>query len=79
MQATGDMGDAGSLIWSVSCASSAKELLKVRVASTVDGVITVPDSCPAQRLDLSGSAPELPKTVDATMSHLDLTRDRAGG
>lgn len=77
MQATGDV--AGLLSWTVTCADSSAQLLKLAVASRTDGSFTVPAGCTAQRLELAGSAPELPRTVDVTIGGLSLQREPARG
>jgi len=79
MQASGDAANARLLSWTVTCADSGGQLLKLGVAARADGVFTVPSDCTAQRLELAGSAPELPRTVDVTIGGLSLVREPAGG
>jgi len=79
MQVAGDPGAATALTWTVTCANGSTSLLKVALAPQVDAAFTVPGNCPAQRLELHGSAPELPHTVDVTISRLSLTRSGSDG
>lgn len=72
MQASGDLPNAGSLSWTVTCANSATQLAAIPVAAATGQQFAVPANCPAQRLELKGSAPELPETVDVTFAGLKL-------
>ena len=76
MQITGDLRNAGSLSWTITCANSKTQLTALRLAAVTRGAFAVPAGCPAQRLELIGSAPELPQTVDLTISGLTLVREQ---
>ena len=78
MQGSGNLGDATPLSWMVTCADSATQLLKLPVGPTMDAAFVVPGGCTGQWLQLAGSAPELPRTVDVTISGLSLSQDRVG-
>lgn len=77
MQITGDFKNAASLAWTVTCANSKTQLLNLRLAASTQGAFDVPANCPAQRLELSGSAPELPQTVDLTIGALTLVQEQS--
>ena len=76
MQVSGD--PAGMLSWTVSCARNGPQLAKMPLAASVDGTFIVPGDCAAQRLELAGSAPELSRTVDVTITGLNLMQERPG-
>jgi len=76
MQITGDLRNAVSLAWTITCANSKTQLAALRLAAVTRGGFAVPVDCPAQRLELTGSAPELPQTVDLTISGLTLVREQ---
>jgi hypothetical protein len=78
MRGSGDAGNTAPLNWTVTCAGSATQLLKLAVGPTMGGVFVVPGGCTGQWLELAAAAPELPRTVDVTISGLTLSRDRAG-
>ena len=78
MQVGGDAGNPPMLSWTVTCANAATPLLKLGISGRTDGSFTVPSGCAAQKLELVGSAPDLPRTVDVTIGRLSLTEGRPG-
>lgn len=79
MRISGELGKATSLSWTLNCENSGKQLLKIELASKVQAPFVVPSDCAAQRLQLMGSAPEVPQTSDVTISGLTLVEQRSGG
>jgi hypothetical protein len=82
MQLSGDAARARSLVWSVTCANSNATLARIpldAVAAAKGWPITVPDNCPAQKLELLGVAADLPQQVDLTISRLRLGREASNG
>ncbi|WP_458388853.1 hypothetical protein [Sphingomonas sp. F9_3S_D5_B_2] len=77
MQVSGQAG--GTLGWTVTCANAQTPLLGVRLAPRINSSFEVPAGCTAQWLQLAGTAPELPQSVDVTISGLRLTREQPGG
>ncbi len=64
-----------ALEWTVHCLPDSTEIARVQLdrAGPIAGSFLVPAvNCRAQRLELSGVAPELPEQTDATISHLQL-------
>jgi hypothetical protein len=78
MRVSGDLRNVGLLSWRLTCAGSRQQLLKLRLAATTQGSFEVPSGCAAQRLELTGSAPDLAQAVDLTISGLSLTQDQPG-
>lgn len=69
-----------SLYWLVRCDKATTELGRVRVDMAMRGwVFQVPAGCPAQWLELIGSATDLPQQSDVTITGLSLTRGGASG
>ena len=69
--------DASSLAWRVTCVPARPPLLALDFGKSAQGkdlagTFAVPADCSAQTLELVGTAPEFPETVDATMSDLAL-------
>jgi hypothetical protein len=82
MQLSGDAARAKSLLWSVTCANSNATLAHVPLDSAAAATgwpIMVPDNCPAQRLELLGTAPDLPQQVDMSIGNLRLSREPGNG
>ena len=73
MQVMGDAGTPPALSWTVTCARASAPLVTATVTPKVDTSFVVPADCPAQRLELHGSAPELPHAFDVTMGAFSLT------
>ncbi|MES2120711.1 MAG: hypothetical protein V4513_09070 [Pseudomonadota bacterium] len=69
-----------SLYWLVRCDKANTELGRVRLDLAARGwTFQVPASCPAQWLELTGSAPDLPQQSEVTVTGLSLTRGGGGG
>lgn len=69
--------DASALGWRLTCLPPRRPLFaidfgKQAQGKTVGGGFAVTGDCPAQLLELVGTAPEFPETVDATLSSLSL-------
>ena len=71
---------AKSLAWTVRCLPSSNEIVAIGLAGAGQGgaltaTFAVPPSgCTAQRLELAGTAPELPEQSDVTIAGLRLER-----
>jgi hypothetical protein len=68
-------GSSGSLVWRVRCLPSSNEIATIGLdhSGNVAGTFTIaPAGCQAQKLELSGVAPELPEQADVTISRLRL-------
>jgi hypothetical protein len=66
----------------VTCANSNATLARIPLdaATAAKGwPITVPDNCPAQKLELLGVAADLPQQVDLTISRLRLGPEASNG
>jgi hypothetical protein len=67
--------NAESLYWTVRCAAGNAELGRVRLDQAASGwTFEVPASCPAQWLELVGSAPDVPRQSDVTIANLGLAQ-----
>ena len=76
-------GGAAALKWTVTCAGSGQALLQLPLSDSrraAQGAeFDVPAGCGAQNLLLTGSAPEIPQQVEATISGLTLSREATNG
>jgi len=83
MRVAGDATHARSLAWTLTCANSRTQLLSLSLGDpgrAAAGVaFDVPADCPAQNLQLAGTAPELPQQADVTIAGLSLARGQSGG
>ena len=83
MRVDGDVAHAASLKWTVACARSGQNLLTLPLSdakrAAAGATFDVPPDCGAQNLQLTGSAPELPQEVEATVSGLSLVRVPGNG
>jgi hypothetical protein len=82
MQVSGEIKPGSGIAWSVECATADKQSLLTlplerQSAGRLQGGFTVPAGCPTQRLRLSGSPGDFPRTVEFTLSRFQL--QRAGG
>lgn len=79
MRVTGLGGRAGALSWSLTCAKASAPLATIDLAAAESApwTFSVPASCPAQWLALSGTASDVSRQADVTISGLRLSR--AGG
>jgi hypothetical protein len=65
------------LRWDVTCINPDRKIASIGFADLVRGgagraEITVPAGCPAQRIELTATAPDLPETLDVTISEIAL-------
>jgi hypothetical protein len=79
MRIGGASPSAQSLAWKLSCQAPSRELASIGLDAVKGGALVadfnVPsDGCAAQRLDLSGTSPDLPEQVDITIAELRLAR-----
>lgn len=70
---------AKSLAWTVRCLPLARDLAAIDFGSAKGGTLTAtftipPQGCEAQRLELSGTAPDVPEQADLSIAELRLTR-----
>jgi len=83
MQVSGDVANAGGLVWTITCQGSNAVLATLPLSDAArlrQGVaFDVPKSCTAQALQLNGHAPEIPHQSDITVSNLRLTREGQNG
>lgn len=83
MQLSGDAAHARPLTWRLTCHVSNKVIFEVSLADRAAfarGVqFSVAPDCPAQWLQLIASSPDLPQTIDVTVSNLSLTMVGANG
>lgn len=82
MRANVAEGDATALAWTVTCLPGGQSIMTAnlgRVAKTNGAAqpFEVPPGCGAQQLDLKGTAPDFPQTVDASLTGLAITRGPA--
>lgn len=77
MDVSGQVGDGTAIAWSLTCLPQKRAIislpLKQGMRQAVIAFLVSPD-CPAQRLDLIGSAGEFPRSLDFAVSKLKLTR-----
>ena len=71
---------AEALYWTVRCASSNGEISRIRLDQAASGwKFQVPSGCPAQWLELIGSAADVTQQSDVTLSNVALRRGGGGG
>lgn len=72
---------ASSLSWSLVCASSNATLASIPLdrAIVAPWQFAVPADCPAQRLELAGSAPDVSRQADLTIRAISLVREQPHG
>lgn len=76
-QVEGGSQDLSPLAWKLTCLPSKRTIMALGLAAgrrPASGGFEVSNECPAQKLELSGAAPEFPQTVDVTIRGLSLTR-----
>ena len=78
MRVAGDTR-ASLLAWRVICLPGRNgvaevPLNKAATGGRLEAAFVVPGGCPAQQLELAGTAPDVPRQVDVTISQLSLTR-----
>jgi hypothetical protein len=79
MAAKGDFSEAGEIGWSVKCEVSKQALMRLPLGQgtgsrRLEASFTVPAGCVAQRLELTGSPGEFPKTTELTVGDLQIKR-----
>lgn len=72
-------GDAGPLAWTLTCLPGKQSIMTIDLgtAAKANGaaqVFEVPAGCQAQQLELKGTAPEFPESVDVTLTGLAVAR-----
>ena len=68
-------GNISLLIWQVSCIGSQQKLGQMAlVRGQASAQLSVPNNCPAQRLELLATLGDLPETLDATLGPVTLRR-----
>ena len=80
MSLSGQAGDGSAISWSVTCLPQNRAIFALPLKQgerQAAGVFSIPSGCPAQRLELTGTAGEFPKSLDITISGLALTRAAA--
>jgi hypothetical protein len=83
MRVGGGAPSAKDIAWTIRCLPAAREIAEIGLGGAgkggaLAGTLVIPASgCTAQRLELTGSAPELPEQSDLTISKLRL--QPAGG
>ncbi len=78
MVANGTSTTSDSLQWTLSCLPASSQIFQIRLdfAGPAFGSFSVPMvDCPAQRLELSGTAPEFPEQADVTIGQFRLQRE----
>ena len=83
MRIAGGGPGLGALRWSLTCLPSRARILDLPLDRGKDGVLAgsfrVPaNGCAAQRLELAGTAPEVARQADVTITGLRLTRGTTG-
>ena len=78
MQVSGDIQPAGGVAWTVECLPQKRSLLTLPVARKSSGGLAasfaVPQGCPAQQLQLTGSPGDFPRAVEFTLARFNLAR-----
>ena len=72
---------AESLKWNLVCARGNQALASIPLQEAIakGWRFQVPPSCPAQRIELFGSAQDVARQTDVTIRSVDLRREQAGG
>lgn len=75
-------GDAAPLRWTLTCLPGKQSILTVDLgqAAKAKGAASrfvVPSGCQAQQLELTGTAPEFPETVEVSLTGLAINREAA--
>jgi hypothetical protein len=76
-QVEGGGQDPSSLSWKISCLPTKQVILAMALPAAgrpASGQLGVPGNCPAQLVELIGTSPEFPQTVDVTIKGLSLSR-----
>ena len=81
MRLRGGSSHPDALYWSVRCdEGAAQEIARIRLDQAAAGGLAfqVPQGCPAQWLELSGSSSDMPQQSDVTITGLALVREAGG-
>ena len=75
-------GDAAPLAWTLTCLPGKQSIMTINFgqAAKANGAVgrfVVPAGCQAQQLELKGTAPDFPETVDVSLSGLAISREAA--
>lgn len=73
------ISDSSALAWTIRCRPGTKRVMALSLGKggagrRVVGDFDVMADCPAQLLELNGTAPDFPQTIDTTVAKLDLSR-----
>jgi hypothetical protein len=71
--------EARSLRWNLLCDKGNATIASVPIARAATQVFEVPASCPAQRLELSGSSSDVPRQTELTVRSVTLAPERPNG
>lgn len=79
MQVGGNLKPGSGVAWSIECATAGKQALLSlpldrQSAGRLEAGFIVPAGCPAQRLRLSGSPGDFPRTIEFSVSRFQLRR-----
>jgi hypothetical protein len=80
VQLIGNAAQAKALNWSIQCdrAQMPISTISLDAAAARGWAFRVPDGCPAQWLQISGSSSDMPQQSDVTVSGIRLVRERTG-
>jgi hypothetical protein len=67
---------AGALVWTLACERSRNQLMELQLGTSSQASFSVPQGCPAQRLELQGRAQEMPKDSDVQIGPVAIDRAR---
>jgi len=67
-------GDPTLLQWRIICLPQRQVGAARLVSDRIQARFTIPGDCPAQRIELVASAPDVPETLEATLEPLDIKR-----
>lgn len=75
-------GDAAPLAWTLTCLPGKQSIMTTNLgqAAKANGAASrfvVPGGCQAQQLELNGTAPDFPETVDVSLTGLAVAREAA--
>lgn len=81
MRAAGDPTQAAGLMWTLTCVKARDPVLRSDVATAAQrpSTFVVPNSCPAQWLELVGVSSDVARQAEVIISDLRLTRAGNGG
>ena len=76
MAISGSLGEGSEIAWTLTCVPRTEPVFRLSVDRTgrIGGQFTVPGGCPAQRLQLTGSPGEFPRSREFTVGEFSLKR-----